>query len=157
MRFVHDKELGGGGVHAVTSSCHGNDAALMGEIVDDAVASEFALDGLVRASDAGAQRVTALNHEAGDDAVENDAGIEIAVAKIHEVCNGDRSDLRIQLQLDIIAGLHIDLYVYDIIQICGGIASARGEGEQHCGHAKSQRQKADHFGCFHLVLPFSYV
>ena len=76
---VHDEELAARriGHHG---ACHGEDAAIMLEVVlAEAVVLELALDPVARAAHAGALGVAALDHEAGDDPVEDEPVVEALV------------------------------------------------------------------------------
>ena len=72
---VHDEKLAAGGVR-IHGAGHGQHAAGVLEVVLEAVARELALDAVARAAHAGAGRVAALDHEAGDDAVEDHAVVK---------------------------------------------------------------------------------
>ena len=52
------------------------------------------------AAHAGASGVAALNHEAGDDAVEDQAVVEALFDQVDEVLDGIGRDVRVQLGLD---------------------------------------------------------
>ena len=106
--LVHDEELAACGV-GHHGAGHGEHAALMLDVVDDAVELEFALDGMAGAAHAGAGGVAALDHEALDDPVEDQAVIEALLGEGQEIVNGDGCDLGVQLGTDDAAVLHFDL------------------------------------------------
>ena len=70
----------------------------------------LALDGVARAAHAGAFRVTALDHEAADHPVEDQAVIEALARQAQEIIDCVRSLVRIQLHLHHAAVLHRDRY-----------------------------------------------
>ena len=81
---VHDEELaargvGGGGTR------HAENAPLVLQVVLDAVEKELALDAVAGAAHAGALGAAALDHEAGDDPVEDQAVIKALVGQGDEV------------------------------------------------------------------------
>jgi len=106
--LVHDEELGtcrvGGG-----GACHGQDTALVLQVILDAVEEELALDAVAGATHAGAFGAAALNHEAGNDAMEDQAVIIVMAAQIDEVCNALGCLLGIQFALNDSAVFHGDL------------------------------------------------
>ena len=69
---------------------------------------EFALDAVAGAAGASAVRVAALDHEAQDDPVEDEAIIEAAVGQGDEVLHALGRHFGVQLQLDDAAVLHGD-------------------------------------------------
>ena len=96
--FVHDEELAACGVGS-HGTCHGQNAAGVLQVVDEAVHLKFALDGVAGTAEAFAHGVAALNHEAGDDTVENDTVVEALVDQRDEVVDGVGSDFGVQLSL----------------------------------------------------------
>ena len=72
------------------------------------VVGEFPLDPVPGSSHAGAVRVPALDHESGDDAVEDDAVIEAAVGQMDEVLDRVGGGFGIELHLDDASVLHGD-------------------------------------------------
>ena len=102
---VHDEELASGGVRRLRTR-HGQHAALMREVVLDAVELELALDAVARAAHAGAVRAAALDHEAGNDPVEDQAVVEALVCQRDEVADALRRFLGIQLTDDLSAVFH---------------------------------------------------
>ena len=105
---MHDEELAARGVghHAAG---HGQHAAGVAQVVlSEAVAGELALDGIAGAAHAGALGVAALDHEAGDDPVEDQAVVEVGGHQGDEVRHGVRRDFGIQLGLDDAAVFHFD-------------------------------------------------
>ena len=74
---------------------HGQDAlAVMAQI-----RPELILDGIARAAHAGAGRITALNHEAINNAVENHLVIEAFLCQLDEVAGSNRRLVLKQLNL----------------------------------------------------------
>ena len=104
---VHDEELASGAVRR-HSARHGEHAAVVLQVIFEAVAGKLALDGVARTAGADAVRVAALDHKAGDDAVEDDAVIKALLDEGDEVVDGVRRDLRIELRLDDAAVFHFD-------------------------------------------------
>lgn len=105
---VHDEELaarriGGGGTR------HAENAPLVLQIVLDAVEKELALDAVAGATHAGAFGTAALNHEAGNDSVEDQTVIKMVAAQVDEVANALGRLVGIQLALDDAAVFHGDL------------------------------------------------
>ena len=90
--------------------CHGQHALSVLQIVCDAVLGELPLDAVAGAAHAGAVRAAALDHEAPDDPVENQAVIEFPVDQADEIVHGDRGGLGIQFQTDDTAVFHGDGY-----------------------------------------------
>ena len=68
--LVHQEELAAGGV-GVHGTGHGQNAAVVLELVLEAVGGELAGDGVAGATHAGAVGAAALDHEAGNDAMED--------------------------------------------------------------------------------------
>ena len=104
---MHDEELAAGAV-GHHGARHTQDAALVLQLVFEAVAGELALDGIARAAHAGALGVAALDHEAGDDAVEDHAVIKALFDQGDEVVDGVGGDLRIELGADDAAVIHLN-------------------------------------------------
>lgn len=105
---VHDEELaargvGGGGTR------HAENAPLVLQVVLDAVEEELALDAVAGAAHTGAFGTATLNHEAGNDSVENQTVIKMAVAQVDEVADALGRFVGIQLALDDAAVFHGDL------------------------------------------------
>ena len=69
------------------------------EVVFHAVGGKFTLDAVAGAAHAGALGAAALDHEAGDAAVEDQSVIEAAVGQRNKVAHALRSDLRVELAL----------------------------------------------------------
>ena len=76
--------------------------------VDDAVLQELTLDVPARAAHAGALGAAALDHEAGNDAVEDEAVIKAAVCQRDEVIDRLRRDIRVELGGDDAAVFHFN-------------------------------------------------
>ena len=104
---VHDEKLAAGGVR-IHGAGHGQHAAGVLEVVFEAVARELTLDAVARAAHAGAGRVAALDHEAGDDAVEDHAVIKALFDQTDKVTHGVRRDLRVELGADDAAVFHFN-------------------------------------------------
>ena len=105
---VHDEELaargvGGGGTR------HAENAPLVLQVVLDAVEKELALDAVAGAAHAGALGAAALNHEAGDDSVEDQTIIKMVIAQVDEVADALGRFVGIQLAFDDAAVFHGDL------------------------------------------------
>ena len=83
---MHDKELAAGTV-GIHGAGHADDPSLVADGVVDAVLGELALDGPAGAAHAGPLRIAALDHEAGDDPVEDGAVIKLCVDKLVTPCN----------------------------------------------------------------------
>jgi len=96
---MHDEELAAGavGVHAAG---HADDAAGVLDGVVDAVGSKLALDVPAGAADAVAQRAAALDHKAGDDAVEGQTVVEALTDQLLEILTGDGGSFLVQLDVD---------------------------------------------------------
>ena len=78
------------------------------EVVLHTVHFELTLDAVARAADADTLRVAALDHEASDDTVEDNAVIELVLYEWNEIINGIGSYLGVKLGLDDIAVFHFD-------------------------------------------------
>ena len=105
---VHDEELaargvGGGGTR------HAENAPLVLQVVLDAVEEELALDAVAGAAHTGAFGTATLDHEAGNDSVEDQTVIKMAVAQVDEVADTLGRLVGIQLALDDAAVFHGDL------------------------------------------------
>ena len=105
---VHDEELaargvGGGGTR------HAENAPLVLQVVLDAVEEELALDAVAGAAHTGAFGTAALNHEAGNDSVEDQTVIKMVAAQVDEVANALGRLVGIQLALNDAAVFHGDL------------------------------------------------
>ena len=109
---MYNKELGGAAVR-VHRSCHGDHAPDMGDVIFDTVVFELSFDTLLGAAGSVAQRVTALDHKAADDAVESQAVIETVFCQIHKIGDGDGSSICIQLQSDGAVVGNLDLCVVE--------------------------------------------
>ena len=106
--FMHHKELAACGVGGLAPS-HGQNATLMLQIVLHTVEEELTLDAVAGATHAGAFGAAALDHEAGDDTVEDQAVIKIMIAQLNEVLPALGCDRGIQFALDHGAVFHSDL------------------------------------------------
>ena len=103
--LMHDEELTARGIGS-HGACHGEHAAAVEQGIVKAVCLELAADAVARAAGADALGVAALDHKAGDDAVENKPVIEAALYKGDEVVDGVGSDLGIKLSLHDCAVFH---------------------------------------------------
>jgi hypothetical protein len=106
---VHEEELRAGGV-GVAGAGHGEHAALV------AAGVELLLELVARAAGAGAGGVAALDHEAGDDAVEDDALVVPVARQEHEAVDVLRRVLRVQLQFDRTRG-GVDLRGVSLVRV----------------------------------------
>ena len=84
--LMHDEELAAAGVGGGGTG-HAQNAALMLQIILDAVEEELALDAVAGAAHAGALGAAALDHEAGDDTVEDQAVVEAGIGQSDEVAH----------------------------------------------------------------------
>ena len=105
---MHDEELaargvGGGGTR------HAENAPLVLQVVLDAVEKELALDAVAGAAHAGALGAAALNHEAGNDSVEDQTVIKMVAAQVDEVADALGRFVGVQLALDDAAVFHGNL------------------------------------------------
>ena len=103
--LVHDEELAAGRV-GVHSAGHADHAAGVLDGVVHAVLQELALDVPAGAAHAGALRVAALNHKAGDNAVEGQAVVEALLDELLKVLAGDGCCGSIQFNVNGFAVLH---------------------------------------------------
>ena len=76
------------------------------QIVLEAVRGELALDAVAGTAHAGALRVAALDHKAGDDAVEDQSVVKSLADEGNKVVDGVRRDFGIKLSLDNVAVFH---------------------------------------------------
>ena len=102
---MHDEELASSRVRH-HGSCHGDDSSFVLQIIIETVLAEFSLYAVARAAHAGTLRISALDHKAGNDSVENEPVIKVMVYKADEVVDGVRSLVRIELHLDNAVVLH---------------------------------------------------
>jgi len=103
--LVHDEELAAGGV-GHHGAGHGQNAALVENGVIKAVCLELTADGVLGAAHAVAQRVAALDHEAGDNAMENETIVKALGNEGDKVVDGIWSKLGIELSLHDAAIFH---------------------------------------------------
>ena len=103
--LVHDKELAAGAVHGLCPG-HAQHTAGVAQVVLHTVGGELALDAVPRAAHAGSVGAAALDHKAGDDAVEDQAVIEPGVCQSDKVVHALGRDVGIQLGNDLAAVLH---------------------------------------------------
>ena len=104
---MHDKELAAGGVGG-HGARHRQNTAGMRQSVLEPVGGELAADAVAGAAHADALGVAALDHEAGDDAVENHAVIEALLDKGDEVVDSVRGGLGVELRLHDAAVFHFN-------------------------------------------------
>ena len=102
---MHDEELASSRV-GMHGSCHGKNACLMLQGIVEAVLGELTFDAVARAAHAGSIRAAALDHEAVDDAVEDQAVIEALFHQADEIVYGVGSNLRIKLRFHNVAICH---------------------------------------------------
>ena len=103
----HNEELTSGGV-GVHGPGHGQHAPLVGQVVCEAVGGELPLDAVARTAGTGALGVAALDHEAGDAAVEGQAVIKPLLNQGDEIVDGIRRFVRVELGLHHAAALHLN-------------------------------------------------
>ena len=123
--LVHDEELGAAGVGGGGTG-HGQNAALVLQVVLDAVEEELALDAVAGAAHAGALGAAALDHEAGDDTVEDQAIVVALVCQRDEIIDTLGCLLGVQLAGDDAAVFHGD-----------------GKSRIHISNAPSWRGRSD--------------
>ena len=117
----------------------------MRQVIFHTVGREFALDRLIRAAHAGALGVSALDHEAVDDAVEGQAVIETLFCQLQEVINRDRGGVAVQLHGDGAVILHLDLHMVlsgragHVVVLAAGSKDADGQRRR-----KDQRKPTFH-------------
>lgn len=109
---VHDEELAAGRVWTGGTGHGENAAGVLDVVLRETVGFEFAVNGIAGAAGSVAFRVAALNHEARNDAVENQAVIKAFVGELFEVFDGFRRFVRIELALDDVAIFHGDGKVF---------------------------------------------
>ena len=78
------------------------------QVIGEAVLSEFPLDLPAGAAHAAAVRAPALDHEARDDPVEDQAVIKSLLDQVDEVVHGVGRDLGVELRLDNAAIFHFN-------------------------------------------------
>ena len=130
---VHDEELASRGVGGGGTG-HAEDAPLMLEVVFHAVEEELSLDAVARAAHAGALGAAALDHEAGDAPVEDQAVVVVVACQVDEVVNALGSLVGVQLALDHTSVFHGDLksrihlisLLHSPVDLALGIALRRG-------------------------------
>ena len=108
--FVHDEELAACGV-GIHCASHGENAGSVLEVIFETVGGEFALDAVAGATHAVAVGAAALNHETGNDTMEDLVIIETLIDEGDEVVNSVGSEFGIELSLDDVAVFHFDGYV----------------------------------------------
>ena len=122
---------------------HREDAAL----VAVRVPLRLVLEPVAWAASAGARRVAALEHEVGDDAVENRAVVEVVVREEDEVVNGLGRVGRVELDLDVALGggdrglvalARVDLHGGRGVVLLHGVGW-RGRGEASGARSRQRR------------------
>ena len=125
----------------------------MGQRIFHAVGRKLALDGVLRSAGAVAVGVTALHHEARDDAVEGQAIVKPIIGQVHKILHGHGGGVAVQLHDDGAIVLNVDLRVVgtharrlsrrlvglavgDGVRI--GLAAGGQAQQQHGSHASSQ-------------------
>ena len=103
----HDEELAAGGV-GVHGPGHGENTPVVLEGVAHAVVGELALDGVAGAAHAVAVGAAALDHEAGDHPVEDQAVVEAGLHQADEVVHRVGSHLGVELGDHLAAVLHLN-------------------------------------------------
>ena len=103
----HDEELASGGV-GVAGPGHGQHAPLVDQVVFKAVGGKLALDAVARTSGTGALGIAALDHEAGNAAVEGQAVIEALLNEGNEVVHRVGGLAGVELGLHHAAALHLN-------------------------------------------------
>ena len=106
---MHDKELAACGIW-IHRSRHGQNATVMLQLILKPVGPELSADAVAGSADADALRISALDHESGNDAVEDQAVIEALFHQGDKVVHRVRSNLRIEFRLDDIAVFHFKRY-----------------------------------------------
>ena len=104
---MHDEELAARGVGRLRAG-HGQNAALVAEIVLHTVELELALDAVAGAAGAGALGAAALDHEAGNNAVEDQAVVKALVGKGDHVADALRRFVGVELADDLAAVCHCE-------------------------------------------------
>ena len=105
--LYHDKELTACRIGHHGPS-HGQHAAVMSQIVLEAVLSELALDGVAGAAHTSSVGTAALDHKAGDHPVEDQAVIIALLDQADKVVDRVGRRLGIELRLDDAAVLHLN-------------------------------------------------
>ena len=101
MRGVlhHKEELAAGAVRE-HRTCHRENTARVAQIVFKTIVRKLAADRIAGASHAGALRIAALNHKAGNDTVKNGAVVKTLFDERDKIVDRIRGNLRVQLNLD---------------------------------------------------------
>ena len=107
--LVHDKKLAAGRVGTLRAR-HRQHAARMLERIVHAVCLEFPLDAVAGVAVPLAERTAALEHEAGNDAVEDQAVVKAFFDERNKIVDGIGCDIGIQLGGDHAAVFHGDRY-----------------------------------------------
>lgn len=94
---MHNEKLAGCTIHE-TGTCHGDDAAYMGNVIFYAVRGKFTLYGLTRATGAISEWVTTLNHKTVNNTVKGQSVVKTFISKIDKIGNRNRCGIRIQFQ-----------------------------------------------------------
>ena len=141
---VHDEKLAAGAVIGAGTR-HGQHAARVLEGIVHVVGRELAFDLIFRAAGAVAQRIAALNHKAGDDAVEGQAIVEALIDKVDEVGHGNRGGIGIQLGGDRAVVLYVDLRVVGAVQqpVVGCIFMLSAKQQYACDDQRGDEDGGD--------------
>lgn len=103
----HNEKLAAGGV-GIIGPGHGENALVVLEVVLEAVGGELTGDLVARAAGAGAVGVAALDHEAGDAAVEDEPVVKTGLDQGDKVVDGVGGDLGIELGGHLGAVFHLE-------------------------------------------------
>ena len=125
--FMNNEELGAGAV-GILGASHGDAAAGVGQGILMAVLGEFAHDPSFAAAGAVAVGVTALHHEACNDAVEGQTVIETGLCQFNEVANGNRGHIAVQFHGNGTVVFHNDIGVVSADSLCGSFICGRSGG-----------------------------
>ena len=94
----HDEELAAGGVGGHGAG-HGQHAPVVDQVVLEAVSGELPLDGVAGAAHAGAVGAAALDHEAGDNPVEDQAVVVALLDQADEIVDRVGGHVGVELRL----------------------------------------------------------
>ena len=125
-------------------------AAVVLEVILEAIARKLALDTIAGAARAHALGVAALNHEAGDDAVENDAVVVALVDEADEVVDGVGGNLRVKLGLDGAAVFHLN---GDDGVLCHSARSLNHGSDTHAYNDTPNQRLAKRLSCQGRKIP----
>ena len=103
----HDEELAAGGI-GVHGPGHGQHPPVVGQVILESILGELPLDGVARTAHAGALGTAALDHKAGDAAVEDQAVVKALLDQGNEVVHAVGSRLGVELRLHDGAVFHLN-------------------------------------------------